>query len=354
MKMIKVGFDARMIRHSGIGTYIRGILSILVWKDKFDFTLFGSLDKIKNYPTKKVAADFPIYSVQEQFLFPRLLEQAQLELLHVPHYNAPLTYKGKLVVTVHDLIHLKFSPSRFAYIYARMMLGRVCKKAKIIITDSQNTKKDIVQLLGVDEKKIRVIYPAVDDEFFSTEMKYTNSPILREIGEDYILYVGNIKPTKNVETLVQSFLLAKKKIPDLRLFLAGKNFMPEYTKQFDGQSDIRFLGEFDHDLLIQLYHRARLFVFPSSYEGFGLPPLEAMASGVPVICSNAASLPEVVGDAAMLFDPKDTARLSEVICELWEDENKRKVLSTKGLERAKKFSWQKCAEEIAEVYEECI
>lgn len=390
--MIKIGFDARMVRHSGIGTYIRGILNILLQNENFDFTLFGNLDKITDYSTTKVVADYPIYSLREQFLFPHLLKQAQLDLLHVPHYNAPLAYKGKLIVTVHDLIHLKFPPSRIAYVYARLMLGMVCRKAKMIIAVSQNTKKDIVELLGIDDKKIRVIHPAVGNEFFSTETtsensltpnsrKVNNPPsfppydkggyrggnlecsaridnlessTLEKIGSDYILYVGNIKPTKNVKMLMQSFILAKKKIPDLRLVMVGKNFMPEFTKQFVDTPAIQFLGECPTDLLIQLYRRARLFVFPSLYEGFGLPPLEAMASGVPVICSNAASLPEVVGDAAMLVDPEDSLQLSETICDLWGSDAKRKTLSAKGLERAKKFSWQKCAEEVAKVYEECI
>lgn len=355
--MIKIGFDARMVRHSGIGTYIGGILTHLTSNKDFDFTLFGDLVKIADYPAKKVLANFPIYSLQEQFFFPALLKKDPLDLLHVPHYNIPLGYRGNLVATVHDLIHLRFPPSRIAYFYARTMLGAVCRKTKIIIASSFNTKKDLIELVGADENKIRVIYPGVPDRFSKT-ITASSSSCDQKKGEqreeifDYILYVGNIKPTKNIKTLMEAFRSAKKRINDLHLILVGKNFMPEYTKQFDENSQIQFLGEISHEKLTKIYRQAKLFVFPSLYEGFGFPPLEAMVSGVPVISSNAASLPEVVGNAAELFDPNNIEELANLICGLWEDKGKRDLLRLRGFEQVKKFSLEKCVDETAKVYRE--
>lgn len=341
---MKIGFDARMIRHSGIGTYIRGILNHLTARENLDFTLFGDPLKIADYPAKKVLADFPIYSVREQLFFPRLLKKSLPDLLHVPHYNAPVGFRGNLVITIHDLIHLRFPPSRLAYIYARLMLETVCRKARIIIADSLNTKKDILELLGIEEKKVRVIYPGVG---------WTDDGERKDEGK-YLLYVGMIKPHKNIKVLIQAFLKAREKIEKLQLVLAGKNFMSDYSDQFNGRKEIQFLGEVSQQKLVKIYRGAKLFVFPSLYEGFGLPPLEAMACGIPTICSNAASLPEAVGEAAALFNPMDSKELAEIIIELWENEQKRRVLAERGRAQAKRFSWQKCASEIEKVYGEVL
>jgi len=342
---IKIGFDARMINHSGIGSYIRGILKFLIDKKEFDFTIFGDHVKTSNYTAKKVLLDFPIYSIREQLFFPGILKEHEVDLLHVPHYNAPIGYKKDVIVTIHDLIHLIYPPSRFAYFYARTMMEAVCSRSKTIITDSEHTKKDLMDMLGVTDKKIRVVYPAVSNEFFPrpASQKLQSEP-------PYLLYVGNIKPTKNIKTLINAFLEAKRKIKDLRLILVGKNFMKDYTKSLSDHSDIKFIGEIAHNDLIELYCHAKLFVFPSLYEGFGLPPLEAMACGTPVLCSNAASLPEVVGDSAVLFDPKNTAQLAGLIVQLWDDSARRQELSAKGLIQSKKFSWETAANQIAEVY----
>ncbi|OGR83095.1 MAG: hypothetical protein A2901_02635 [Elusimicrobia bacterium RIFCSPLOWO2_01_FULL_54_10] len=341
---MKIGFDARMINHSGIGTYSRAILKILTQDPALDFTVFGDLNKLANYPARKVLADFPIYSVKEQIFFPRLLSKNPVDVFHVPHYNAPLGYSGNLAVTVHDLIHLKYPPSKLAYLYARGMFEAVLRKAKRVIVDSLHTKNDILELIGIPEDKIRVVYPGVDEDF---------SPATSNTQEPYILYVGNFKPTKNVGVLVEAFLQARRKIPELRLILAGKDFMPEATRLHSQAPGVTVAGEVNKPKLLDLYRGARIFVFPSLYEGFGLPPLEAMACGTPVICSNAASLPEAVGDAAMKFDPHDPLPLSELIFGLWKDEAKRKELSQKGLARAAGFTWKKCAQQIQAVYAEC-
>lgn len=332
-----------MILHSGIGTYIRSTLKILTQNEDLDFTLFGDIPKIANYPAKKVLANFPIYSVREQVFFPLLLSRNPVNMLHVPHYNAPLGFKGNLAVTVHDLIHLRYPPSGLAYLYARGMFQAVLKKARVVMADSEHTKRDILELIGIPEKKIRVIYPGVDEDF-------TPGPAIGE--PPYILYAGNLKPTKNVGILLDAFRLARAKIPELRLVLIGKNFMPDAAKEYSREPGIHLEGEVSRPKLIDFYRNARIFVFPSLYEGFGLPPLEAMACGAPVVCSNAASLPEVVGQAAATFDPGNVGELSEILVELWNDDKSRGDLSKKGLERAKQFTWKKCADGIQKVYAE--
>ena len=346
---MKIGFDARMIHHSGIGTYSRELLKLLTQKQDLDFTLFGDLVKLSNYPAKKVYAPFPIYSAREQLFFPLLLNKNPVQLLHVPHYNAPLGTSTKLVVTVHDIIHLKFPPSRLAYIYARGMIEAVCKKAKKIITVSNHAKEDLINVLGIKENKIKVVYNAVSPVF--SESNGSDQKFKEKYG-DYALYVGNLKSFKNVLRLIQAFVLAKEKIKEMKLILIGKNFMAQETLVFEKEKDIIFLGEVPFSDLSKFYRNAKYFVFPSLYEGFGLPPLEAMASGTPVICSNAASLPEVVGEAALLFDPTQVQELAKLMVELWENEGQRKKLIAKGLEQAKKFSWDKAAQEILKVYEE--
>lgn len=341
-----------MILHSGIGTYTRALLKILTQNGNLDLTIFGDLPKIAHYQARKVLADFPIYSLKEQIFFPRLLAQNPVDVFHVPHYNAPLGLRGSLAVTVHDLIHLRFPPSRLAYLYARGMFEAVLRKARRVIADSEHTKKDILELIGIREEKIRVIYPGVDEEF--SPAPSGEEPADELTGVPYVLYVGNLRPTKNIGTLMEAFEITQRKIPEIRLILAGKDFMPERTRSYAQEHGVQVAGEVNRPKLLKLYRRARIFVFPSLYEGFGLPPLEAMACGTPVICSNAASLPEVVGGAAMVFNPRSAMQLSDLIYGLWNDEVKRRELSERGIKRAAEFSWHKCADRVLQVYSECL
>jgi glycosyltransferase involved in cell wall biosynthesis len=340
--MIKINFDARMLLYSGIGTYTREILARLTNDPAFDFTLFGLPEKMDRFSCKKFKADFPIYSIKEQFLFPLILSKHPADLTHIPHYNAPLGCGQKMAVTIHDVIHLRFPPSRAAYLYARVMLEAVTRRARVILTDSEYTKKDLLELIRADESKIRVIPLAAGPQFSPSDA----------IRDNTVLYVGNLKPHKNILTLLRAFTKANAREKAMKLVLAGHNFMPEETRAFQGLSDIVFLDNTNLGELVELYRKARIFVFPSLYEGFGLPPLEAMASGTPVICSNATSLPEVVGDAAMLFDPNNQDELADNILTLYRDEGLQKSLAAKGLERSKRFSWDHCAEKTAEVYRE--
>ena len=344
--MISLGFDARMIAHSGIGTYIREILKIVTSNPEFDLTLFGDLKLISDYYAQKVLLDSPIYSLREQWTFPILLNQHHVNFLHVPHYNIPLAYSGRLVVTVHDLIHLKYPTSKLAYFYARSLIHAACHKAQIIIADSIHTQNDLLEWVGVNPKKIKVVYPGLGNLFSDAPVR--TKPNLES---NVLLYVGNIRPTKNIPVLVNAFLKAEKKLKNIQLILAGKNSMTEWTQQFANHPSIQFMGEVQLRVLKELYQKARLFVFPSLYEGFGLPPLEAMSCGVPVLSSNAASLPEVLGHAALQFDPNNENELAEKICYLWENAHEQESLIQKGYQNIQRFSWNETAQQVTKIYQ---
>lgn len=352
-EMIRIGFDARMIAHSGIGTYSRELLNGLAADPQFDLTLFGNPVKITDFLARKIVCDYPIYSFKEQFLFPTLIGRENLDLMHFPHYNVPLGYRRPFVVTVHDCIHLLFPKSRPAYFYAKTLMASACRRAEKVITDSENTKSDLLRLLNVPEKKIEVIFPGVADSWIKKQEPSSCEPEKGGMfAGEFALYVGNVRPTKNVTTLVKAFEEASKKTP-MKLILAGKNSMPEWTEQYKGRQDILFLGEVSQQTIFRLYNKAKMFIFPSSYEGFGLPVLEAMASEVPVISSNASSLPEVAGDAALFFEPNDAQTLARHLSQLWESESLRGELIRKGRENVKRFRWETCVERTAQVYREC-
>ncbi len=349
---MKIGFDARMIRHSGIGTFQREVLARLTADPAFDFTLFGDPVKIADFMARKVLCDYPIYSLKEQIFFPGLLKRETFDLAHFPHYNVPLGYRRPFVVTVHDCIHLLFPKSRLAYLYAKTLMQSAAQKARKVMADSQHTKNDLMRLLGLPEETIEVVYPGVSDRWQAQidEARVAGKPGPL-FSQEYALYVGNVRSSKNIENLVRGFekAAAGKK---MRLILAGKNSMTDWTDNFKRREDILFLNEVSDAALVRLYAHAKMFIFPSRYEGFGLPPLEAMASGVPVICSNAASLREVAGNAALMFDPDDVDALAGHIARLWEDEALRKDLIARGTANAARFSWDACARQVGEVYRE--
>ena len=365
-----IGFDARMIRHSGIGTYIQEVLGRVTLDDSLDFTLFGALQNIEKYESKKVSFESPIYSVKEQLVFPGLLQKHPIDLLHVPHYNIPIAYQKRLIVTVHDLIHLKFPDSRISYLYARSLFELVCRNAWKIIAISNNTRQDLIEILKVPEHKIELIPLGAGITFpdYSKEKIEKNETYCSEVPSDppsenfskkesepkTVLYVGNIRALKNIPMLVNAFLQALPQMPGAQLLLVGHDSMPQYTAQFKQHPNIRFLGKVSKSRLAQLYRESKIFAFPSLYEGFGLPPLEAMSWKVPVVCSNAASLSEVLGDAALTFDPKDVSTLANHLQNLWNNKSLRDDLVAKGLKNVQRFSWEDCAKKTVALYRQAL
>lgn len=361
---MKIGIDARMINYSGIGVYIKNLIRELPNLSNNEYVLFGDSKKLENFNLPVIDTKLPIYGIKEQIFFPFKLSKQKLDLLHLPHYPIPLLYRGEIVVTIHDLIHLiypEYLPSKAAWFYAKFMFSHAGRRAKKVIAVSENTKRDTVELLNIPAEKIKVIYNGIDERFKPINDKESIEKTKRKYGlsEKYILYAGLLKPHKNILRLIEAFpkLRRETQIKD-KLVLVGNKEFPHYRaikekiKELDLENQILILGEVDSEDMTALYNGADVFVLPSLYEGFGLPPLEAMACGCPVITSNTSSLPEVVGDAGIMVDPCDMDGLAEAICKVLTDEGLRQEMIKKGLARAKLFSWEKTAKETLKIYKE--
>ena len=342
-----IGIDARMIEMSGIGTYIQHLMGQSI----YDYAI-GSEELIRKYDrdVKIIPFEAPIYSPQEQLLFPnKAVKAAGISLMHFPHYNVPLTYRGHYVVTIHDLIHLIFPEylgSRAKYWYAKFLMTQAVQRAHHIFTVSENSKNDIQQYFGTPDKKITVTYNGVDDDFrvkCKSEIDYLYKKYDIPRDKKLILFVGNLKPHKNLDTLLEAVKMMDRN--NVMLLLVGKAFKNMDLETKEEKLGIKDLvihtGLVTKEELIDFYNLADVFVFPSLYEGFGIPPLEAMACGTPVIAANNSSIPEVIGDAAVLVDGKSPEQISFSISMLIEDSHKAGEYITKGLIRCNDFSWNK-------------
>lgn len=341
---MKIAIDARMIKMSGIGTYIRTLLN----QDIYDVAL-GNRNDINNYDASMDIIDFEdkIYGISEQIHYPiKALKNKKVDLLHLPHYNVPMFYRGDIAVTIHDLTHLvlpEFLPNKFAYIYARVVIGYAVRKARVIFTVSENSKKDLIKYFKVDPSKIIVTYNAVDKCFVHKDRKEVSYLIEKyKIPENkkIIMYVGNLKPHKNLIRLLNAYA-GMKNVEDTCLVLVGKAFdnteLDNTVSQLKIENKVIKTGMIETQELVDFYNIADLFAFPSLYEGFGIPPLEAMACGTPVVCSDNSSLPEVVGDAAVTFNPYDTEAIKEAMEKVLLSPMLADELIEKGYERAKMF-----------------
>jgi glycosyltransferase involved in cell wall biosynthesis len=299
----------------------------------------------------------------EQISFPRLAEKHQLDLLHSLHYTMPLAYPGRTVVTFHDMTFFLFPqyhtlPKRFFF---RFFIRASSRKAVALIADSESTRQDAIRLVGVSAEKIFTAQLGVTQEFRpirdETILQQTRQKY--QLPEHFLLYVGTIEPRKNLPTLLQAYAAVADQMSAHRLVVVGlKGWMVRNIGQNSGQlkiSDkVHFTGYVEQPDLPVIYNLADVFVYPSVYEGFGLPVLEAMACGTPVITSNVSSLPEIVGDAGVLLAPNDTQALGRSMLELINDPIQRQRLSIMGQERAAAFSWKRTAEKTIAVYRHVI
>jgi len=368
-RSVRIAIDARKLHDFGIGTYVRNLTQQLARLDQqTEYVLLcrepdaGFAEKLgPNFRT--VIERARPYSVSEQFRIPLALIQAHPDVFHAPHYVLPPLVPCRSVVTIHDCIHLIFPqylPSRFAHTYARASIWAAIRRAERILTVSEASKSDILRCFDVPSEKIVVTYNAIDDRFLAepSEADVERARARYQLADPFILYVGNIKPHKNLERLIESFDHVRRQgFEQLRLVIIGDQItklqgLRRAVHRHKLHKQVRFLGFVAPEVLTVLYRLARVFVFPSLYEGFGLPPLEAMASGTPVVTSNSSSLPEVVGDAAVLVDPYSSESIAEGIQLVLGDETLRRVMSEKGLARAREFSWEASVRRIRDVYAE--
>jgi glycosyltransferase involved in cell wall biosynthesis len=332
---MRIGIDARKIADFGIGTYIRGLLHALVATGGDTYVAFAPERVAHLLPAgvEHVFIDAPHYSIRELIILGRAVDGANVDLFHAPHYVVPFTHVP-FVVTVHDLIHLR-NPNPLARMYARQMIGRAVRKSRQVLTVSETVKREIVATFGCADDHVVVTPNGVSAPFCE------NGPAAE--GR-YFLYVGNDKPHKNVGVLVDAIA----EVEDASLVLTGAPF-----DRFRERERVVITGFVDDSELAALYRGAIALVIPSREEGFGLPALEAMASGCAVITSNAPALIEITGDAALHIDPS-AASLADAMRRIASDEPLRRTLASRGIERAKTFTWTRCAELTRAAYRASI
>jgi glycosyltransferase involved in cell wall biosynthesis len=348
----RLAVDVRMLLSSGIGTYLQNLLPRVLSDSKFAPTALiarsSNPELLEHLPESRIIPfNGEIYSVREQVDFPRL----SADLCWFPNYNKPLKYRRKFVTTVHDVYHLV---SHYGIrdwnkqAYAWLMFRHLRKQATAVLCVSRFTANELRRLVDIDERKIHVTPLGVDESWFHIERAVAPDP------RKYLLAVGNVKPHKNLSRLLDAFALLTERIPH-KLYIVGRKegFItgdPAVLEKASRLGErVHFTGHVDDATLKQYFANADALVFPSLYEGFGLPPLEAMACGCPVIASRVASIPEVCGDAVAYFDPLEVPNMAEQISKVISDRVLREELCARGRERARLFRWDDCALATADV-----
>ncbi len=368
---MRIGIDARFYNPeaSGLARYATELvprLLNLAEAKKHQFVVFlptGVAKPQTHHPdTKFVTTAIKNYSLDEQTTFKKLLDSHHLDLVHFLHFNHPLLYRGRTVFTIHDLI-LTFYPgvamNRIKLLAYEVTIRHALRQADKIIAVSETTKREISEHYHTPPDKMQVIYEAVDQRYKkcdnqrlleATQKKYA-------IARPYIIYVGQLRVHKNIVRLIEAFASVRARNRSLQLVLVGKadlRYLPQVqaaiVKHHLGGAVI-MTGFAPEEDLPPLYSGAMASVTPSLIEGFGLPPLESMACECPVVCSNASCLPEIAGDGALYFDPRNTVDMADKMYRVVSGANLRKVLVAEGLKRTKAFSWDKMAEQTLDLYQ---
>jgi len=363
--VVKIAIDVRKWNDYGIGTYVRNLVRHLARLDQ-ETTYFLFCNPADEPTLRDLAENFvPVvdrsarYGLREHVSIPLKLRRLGADLLHSPHYVRPLLCTVPSVVTIHDCIHLLFPqylPNRMAFRYARFMMGDAVRRSVIVFTVSEASRADILRFYpSTDPEKVHVVPNAIDAELLRdpgpAEMERVRERY--QLRGRFVLFAGNVKPHKNLERLIRAFarVRAQEGNEDLRLVLIGDEVsrygsLRRTVEETGVRQDVRFFGFVPHGTLAALYRMAAVFAFPSLYEGFGLPPLEAMACGTPVVTSRMSSLPEVVGDGALLVDPYSEEAIAHGIARVLDDDELRRGLVERGLLRAASFSWERSVRSI--------
>ena len=370
---MRIAIDIRKINEFGVGTYIWNLVRNLAGIDEQnDYLLVGSQRNF--HELGPLPPNFKqLYQPEENGLWrdnisiPFDLHRQRLDVVHIPHHEAPFFTPSKLVVTIHDCVHLLFpqeDSSNFGNYRSYLRTKRVVHAAQHVLAVSRSTKDDLINIFELPDSKISVVHNALDERFAFTHTPGERKQVLEryQLKDPFILYSGKIRPHKNVHRLIEAFAVLKNELGDsdryknLKLIIIGDELSKhQYLRltviRSGAQQDVRFFGFVPYPILRVFYQSAELFAFPSLYEGFGLPPLEAMANRAPVLASNTSSLPEVLEDAAVLVNPENVFDIARGMKLILSDDAVRQRLIQKGLEQVAKFSWKLAAQKILERYQ---
>ncbi|HME98863.1 MAG TPA: glycosyltransferase family 1 protein [Terriglobia bacterium] len=369
---MRIAIDIRKINEFGVGTYIWNLVRNLAGIDpQNEYLLIGSHRNF--HELGPLPPNFrQLYQPEEETLWkhhitiPFALRRQNVDIVHVPHHEAPFFNPSKLVVTMHDCVHLLFpheDSSKFQNYRSYLQTKRVVESAKHVLAVSKSTKEDLIHIFELPESKISVVHNALDERFAFAYNPEERKHVLEryQLKDPFVLYSGKIRPHKNLHRLIEAFAVLKSELIDddkyknLKLIIIGDELSKhQYLRltviRSGAQQDVRFFGFVPYPILRVFYQSAALFAFPSLYEGFGLPPLEAMANRTPVIASNTSSLPEVLDDAAVLVNPENVFDIARGMKLILYDEVLRQKLIQKGIEQVSKFSWKLAAQKVLQIY----
>ncbi len=374
MPSLKIAIDIRRMTEFGVGTYIRNVVRTLGRLDREnDFLLFGSPEKVQeigalpaNFQTVPLKASD--HSVQGYREFRAALKRLQCDLVHVPNlFSVPRMLPCPYVMTVHDMLeHMSGAPeqSGLRRSFHFQMTKRVLAGAARIFAVSNFTRNEIEKLFEIPPDHVDVVYNAIDERFLHGHASAADRDLIArryQVTYPFLLYAGRISPHKNVVRMIEAFSALKTELerdqayPDLKLIIIGDDLSgnPDLRRtvvRSGVQHDVRFLGFVPIEVLRIFYDEAKIFVFPSLYEGFGLPPLEAMVHGTPVVTSNVSSLPEVVGNAAVLVNPENVFEIMRALHRVLMDKALRERMKERGYLQAAKFSWEESVRRILDAY----
>ena len=368
---MRIAIDARKINDYGIGSYLRGLVDASARaRPDWRFVLLGepstAQDLTRHDNVTWIANSLSNYGVGELISLPRAVRRARADVFHAPHYVVPPRLPCPLVVTVHDCIHLRFRehlprplgflPRSLSYVYARTMMGHAVSSAARVIAVSDSTRQDLIERLSAPADRLRVVLNGAG-EFWSEPTAAARASAITqrlELPERYVLWVGNPKPHKNLERLVCAFERLAHARSDLHLLLAGARpaQVDALARPRISPQRYRALGEISDESLRLLYERAAVLVLPSLWEGFGLPAIEAMAAGTPVVAGAVGGLEELVGEAGVLVDPGETDSIAAGIARVLDNPDLSEELRRRGRQRAAQLSWARAAEATLRIYSE--
>jgi glycosyltransferase involved in cell wall biosynthesis len=373
---MRIAIDIGRVNEFGIGTYIWNLVRNLSQLDDRNEYLLAGTDR-NFHELGPLGPNFTQFiqsdrtgSWREQLSLTLALGKRKPDVVHIPHHDCPFMMPGRLVVTIHDCVHVKFPPenlSRLRRYELYWRTKRAVESASQILAVSNSTRDDLLNIFNLDANRISVVHNALDERFSAEKNGTDRKTVLEryQLHDPFILYSGRIRPHKNIHRLIEAFAVLKSELRDdeqyrnLKLIIIGDELSRhQYLRltvvRSGVQQDVRFFGFVPKSTLQVFYQSAALFAFPSLYEGFGLPPLEAMASRTPVLASNTSSLPEVLGDAALLVNPENVFEIARGMKSILMEDALRARLVERGMTHISKFSWATAARQVIEAYKRAV